>query len=167
MSGKIFNNKKLGSILGRKRKKKADSSVSGFISNKYVIKKEALKLISDLIEEACTEKVKNPYRMQTQLRLIERVLLTELEEYVDAKDNIAETAELIRKQIAEENQRVDGQVWTTNITTLGVPGSTMPQPLPGGYIGVSTDLVPFSSDPIQDGGSSHPDPYSISFGTIT
>lgn len=149
MDDKIFNDKKLASILGSKRKKKTDGTASGFISDKYVIKKQILELISDLVEEACAADVNNIYFVKGQLKLIERILLTELEEYVDAKDNIEDTLEIIRRQMQDEINSMRGP-WTPNITT------TMPQPLPGGYIGNPEPLVS-----IPDGGSSSdPFPYT-------
>ena len=146
MADKIFNHKKLGSILGLKRKKKTDNSVSGFISNKYTIKKETLKLISGLVKEACAEDVRNIHFVQNQLELIERILLTELEEYVDSRENIEETVEIIRRQMQDEINSMRGQTWTTNTITMGGPINTMPQPLPGDYYGTTTSIT-------QDGGS--------------
>lgn len=157
MSGEIFNKKRLGLILGHKRKKKEDRSVSGFISDKYTIKKEALKLISDLVKEACAEDVRNIHFVQNQLELVERILLTELEEYVDARENIEDTVELIRRQMQDEINSMRGQTWiTTAPAIIGGPINTMPQPLPGEYIGVPTVL-----NPMPDGGSqSDPYPYT-------
>lgn len=159
MGGEIFNNKKLASILGSKRKKKTDSSASGFLSDKYIINREALKRISDLVEEACNKKVKNPYFMQSQLRLIERILLTELEEYTNNDIDILATAEMLRRQAANEMQRIGGGIWTTNTTPIGSPPNTRPQPLPRGYLGTMTGDISL----IPDGGSSSdPFPYSDS-----
>ena len=143
MGGKIFNPKRMGAMIGGKRKAKTDSLVSGFISNKYTIKKETLKLISGLAEEACNEHTMHTSVVKAYVREIERVLLIGLEEHVDATDNINDAVELIRRQMAEQLQPMRGQMWTTNTSTvIGAP--------PAFTTTATTNLHP---DPIPDGGS--------------
>jgi len=102
--------------------------------------------------------VRNIHFVQNQLELVERILLTELEEYVDGIKNVEETVEIIRRQMQDEINSMRGQQWINTNTMIGGPINTMPQPLPGGY----NDIAPYDpllpSYPIPDGGSTSTSP---------
>lgn len=152
MGGKIFNNKKINAIIGKKSNTLYKINVHR-ISNDmtHTIKGETLKKIHDAITALHIHRISmenednivESYEMRDELEALEKTLVTELEVYAP-KEFIDDLRESIRVEVSEQiNNGTRGQIWTTNTTTIG---DTMPQLLPGEYLGTMTDDISLIPD---------------------